>query len=73
MARAIAAMAVLHEDLRHLRMPDRLAAVVRQQVLLGDIGDVFGLVVLGEQMIERLILVRPDFGGNRSGTIPRYC
>ena len=66
-------MAVLHENFRHLRMPDRLAAVIRQEILLGDVGDVFGLVVLGEQMIVRLILVRPDFRGNRTRTIPRYC
>ena len=53
-ARPIAAVAVLHEDFGDLRVPHRLTAVVRQQILLGDVSDVFGLVVLGEQMIERL-------------------
>src|SRR5258708_913656 len=60
-ARAVAARLVLDENLRDLRMPDRLAGLVRQQVLFGDIGDVFGFRVFREQMIERLILVRPDF------------
>src|SRR4249920_3089068 len=46
-------------------MTHRLAAVVRQKILLGDVGDVFGFVVLGEQMIERLILVRADFSRDR--------
>ncbi len=64
-AGAIAAFAVLDEDFGDLRMAHRLAALVGQQVLLRDIGDVFGLVVFGEQMIERLILVRPHFGRDR--------
>ena len=60
--RAIAAFAVFDEDFRDLRMPHRITAIVRQQVLFRDIGDVFGFVVLGEQMIERLVLPRPDLG-----------
>ena len=64
-ARAIAARLVLHENLGDLRMPDRLAGIVGQQILLRDIGDVFGFGILGEQMIERLILVRPDFFRDR--------
>ncbi len=72
-ARAVAALAVLHEHFRDLRMPHRLAAGVRQQILFGDIGDVFGLIVLGEQMIERLILVRPVLRRESTRTIRRYC
>ena len=64
-AGAVAALAVAHEGFRDLRMADRLAAVVRQQVLLGNIGDIFGFIVLGEQMVERLILVRPDIRRDR--------
>src|SRR6266540_338893 len=64
-ARAIAARLVLHEDLGDLRMPDRLVGIVRQQVLFGDIGDVFGLRIFREQVIERLVLVRPNFLGDR--------
>ena len=37
-------------------MAHRLAGLVGQKVLLRDIGDVFGLGILGEQMIERLVL-----------------
>ena len=64
-ARAVAALAVLHERLRDLRMAHRLAGRVGQQILLRHIGDVFGFVVLGEQMIERLVLVRPHLGRDR--------
>jgi len=46
-------------------MAHRFAALIRQKILLGDIGDVFGVVVLGEQMIERLILVRTHVGRDR--------
>ena len=46
-------------------MPDRLAGIVRNQVLLGDIGDVFGLSVLRQQMVEGLILVRANLFGDR--------
>ena len=59
-ARPVAARFVLDENLGDLRMPDRLAEFVGQQILLGNVGDVFGFRILGEQMIERLILVRPD-------------
>ena len=46
-------------------MAQRLARRVGQQILLRDVGDVFGFRVLGEQVIERLVLVRPHFGGDR--------
>ena len=52
------------EDQGGLRVADRLAAVVGHQVLLRDIGDVGVLVVLGQQMVERLVLARADFLGN---------
>lgn len=44
-------------------MPDRLAGIIRQEISFGDIGDVFRSCVLGEQMIKRLILVRPTSSG----------
>ena len=46
-------------------MPDRLAGIVGQKILLGNVGDVFRFRVFGEQVIERLILVRPDLFRNR--------
>src|SRR5260370_42071511 len=61
---AIAARFVLDENLGDLRVPDRLAGIVRQQILFGDVGDVFGFRILGEQMIELLILVRPHLLGD---------
>ena len=56
------------ECFSHIRMPDGATRGVGQQVLLGDIGDVVRLRVLGEQMIEGLILPRPDLG--RDGLPP---
>ena len=53
------------------RMIDRLVAVVVEQILLADIGDVARLGILGEQMIERLILARPDRLRGSIRTIPR--
>ena len=41
-------------------MPNWLAKIVWQKVLLGHISHVFGIRVLGKQMVERLVLVRPD-------------
>src|SRR5262249_61869278 len=43
----------------------RLAGRIGQQVLLGNISDVFALRVLREQMIERLVLARADLRGDR--------
>ena len=50
---------------RDLRMLDRIARIVDHQILLGDVGDVIRVLVLGEQMIEGLILGRPDLLGDR--------
>lgn len=49
------------EDFVDLRMAHRIAGCVGQQVLLRDVGDVFGFRVFREQVIERLVLARPDF------------
>jgi hypothetical protein len=49
------------EELGDLGMAHRAAGIIDQQVLLRDIGDVFGFLVLREQVIERLVLLGPDF------------
>ncbi len=41
------------------------AVAVGDQVLLADVGDVARVLVLGEQMVERLIAVRTDFFRDR--------
>src|SRR5712671_104621 len=64
-ARPVAAFVVADENLCDLRVSQRLAGIVGQQVLLGYIGDVFGFGVLGEQMVIGLILVGTHLGGNR--------
>src|SRR5437773_10418011 len=46
-------------------MAHRSAFAVRQEILFGDIGGVCGLRVLGQQMVEGLILARPNFRGDR--------
>ena len=43
----------LREVVGHVRMLDRLARDIGQQILLRDIGDVVAGLVLGEQMIEQ--------------------
>ena len=54
----------LGEHFADLRMLDRIAGI-DHQVLLGHVGDVIRVLVLGEQMIERLVLARPDLLGDR--------
>jgi len=39
-------------------MIDRPARVIHQQILLADISNIGGIVILREQMVERLILAR---------------
>ena len=51
-------------------MIDRLLAVVRDQVLLADIGDIAAFAIFGEQMVKGLMLVRPDLLGN--GLVPFF-
>lgn len=46
------------EEIADIRMIDRLARVVRNQILLGHISHVIALIVLGQQVIERLFFRR---------------
>src|SRR3984893_16050232 len=64
-AGSVAALLVLLEHLSDLRMAHRFAGRIRQQILLGNIGDIFGLRVLREQMVERLVLERANLRGDR--------
>ena len=56
------------EQLVDLGMAHRLAGIVGQQILLRDVGDILRFFVLGEQVVERLVLRRPHLGGN--GEVP---
>src|SRR5690606_38561097 len=49
-------------------MADRHTRGVRLEVLLGDVGEVRGFLVLGEQVVERLVLARANVLGN--GFVP---
>lgn len=52
-------------------MLHRTSSAIADQVLLTDIGNVAGILILSEQMIERLITVRPDF--LRDGFVPFFA
>ena len=71
-AKAEDAVLQILEQLRHLRMAQRLVGGVGHEVLLRHIGDIFGVGVLREQVIEGLILVGPDLLREWSDTTPRY-
>ena len=53
------------EQLAGARMANWIAGGIGHEVLLRDIGDIFGFRVFGEEMIERLILARPGLLGDR--------
>jgi iron complex outermembrane recepter protein len=63
-AQDVAPVPVGFKDLADGRVADGFVRIVGKQVLLADIGDIGRFVVLGEQMVERLVLVRPDRFGD---------
>ena len=67
-----AALAQRPEHFRDLGMVDGLAGIVADQVLLRDISHVIRRLVLGEQVVERLVLARPAILRDRLPTI-RWC
>ncbi len=62
---AINAVVRPNESLVDLRMAHRVARSVGDEVLFRDIGDIFGFGVFGEEMVERLILARPNLFRDR--------
>src|SRR6478609_3780391 len=64
-AQAVTAGGEIVEQAGDGGMIDRLVAIVGKQILLADIGDVAALAVLGEQVIERLVLARAQIDGDR--------
>src|SRR5262245_21062749 len=48
------------EEFPDLRVTDRFAGFVIEQVLAGNLSDILGFVVLGEEVIEGLVLARAD-------------
>lgn len=61
----VAPVLVTREEAGQCRVIDRFVAVVGQQILLADIGDIARFGVLGEQMVEGLVLGRANLFGNR--------
>ena len=46
------------EEIRQVRVANRLARIIGHEVLFRHIGDVVGLIVFGQQVVERLFLAR---------------
>ncbi len=61
-------LVIASEIFIHLRVPDGSCRIIFQQVLLGNIGGIFRLFILGEQMIKWLVFARPCF--RRNGIVP---
>ena len=61
----LAALVVTVEIVAHLGMAHGIAALVDQQILFGDVGDVLRFSVFSQQVIEGLVLAGTDFGGDR--------
>src|SRR5208283_1488052 len=61
----IGAIKRAHEHLVDLRMAHGIAGGIGHEILLRYIGDIFGIGVFGKEMIERLVLARPDFHRDR--------
>src|SRR6476619_199663 len=49
------------EIIADLGMAHRLARIIDKEILLRNIGDIFCLLIFGEEMVKRLVLGRPDF------------
>ncbi len=58
----------LVKDAADIGISQRRLVFVVDEVLLGDISDVFSLVVFGEEMVEGLVAFRPNF--RRDGIPP---
>ena len=56
---------VAFEIFLDLGVPHRIAGLIAEEVLLRYIGDILGVVVLSEEMIEGLVFARTDVFGNR--------
>ena len=62
------------EALKHqgrVGMTHRFASLVGQEVLFGHIGDIAVLVVFRQEVVEGLVLARPNLFGN--GLPPFFC
>jgi hypothetical protein len=62
---SVVPIAGLFEEFGELRMANRFARTVVQQVLFRDVGDVFRVVVFRQKMIEGLLFRRTNLGWYR--------
>jgi len=60
----ISAMSGAHEHFAHLQMVYGFAGCIGYEILLRNISNIFGFGVFSKQVVERLVLVRPDLCGN---------
>ncbi len=61
----VVAVGIAYKYLVHLGMAYRLTVFVLEKILFGNIGDVFGFLILGEKMIKWLVAARTNFIGDR--------
>lgn len=64
-SRGLGAIERPHEHLVYLRMANGIAGCIGYEILLRYIGDIFDVGVFGEEMIEGLVLARPELRRNR--------
>src|SRR5262245_29499165 len=62
---AVGSILADREELGDLRVAQRLARKVGEQVLFRDVGDILRLRVLGQEVVERLVLARANLGRDR--------
>src|SRR3954447_11517690 len=63
-ASPVSAVGVLFEYLADLWMTDGFARRIRQEILLGYIGDVFGFGIFGKKVVEWLVFARTALSRN---------
>ena len=68
--KGITAILEIAEQIGQVGMPHRFPGFVRQKVLLRHIGHIVGLVIFGQQVIERLVLCGAAVFG--TGVIPFF-
>jgi hypothetical protein len=64
-SRRVSAISGLVEKFAQLRVANWVAGLIFEQVLLGDIGNILGFRIFGEEMVEGLVLARPGLDRDR--------
>lgn len=65
---AVASAGKVREQLGNVRVIDRSTIAIAHEILLADIGNIGAFLVLGQQVVERLVPVRTNIFGD--GFVP---